>query len=84
MFLVHINDLPEVVSGSISMFADDTKLYSTVSTMQDKAVLQADLDALAQWSDTWQLPFNANKCKVLHCTWDVLTRAMSTQCTVTR
>jgi len=29
-------------------------------------VLQADLDSLQSWSDTWQLKFNADKCKVMH------------------
>ena len=28
--------------------------------------LQSDLDALALWSETWLMPFNENKCKVLH------------------
>ena len=29
-------------------------------------MLQSDLDMLAGWSETWQLKFNASKCKVLH------------------
>jgi len=29
-------------------------------------VLQSDLDALSDWSERWQLPFNRDKCKVLH------------------
>ena len=28
--------------------------------------LQADIDILVTWSDTWQLPFNEEKCKALH------------------
>ena len=28
--------------------------------------LQQDIDALVNWSDTWQLPFNEDKCKFLH------------------
>ena len=66
LFLVYINDLPEIAQGRIKMFADDTKLYSTVSSPQDRYNLQDDLDALVRWSDTWQLPFNEEKCKVLH------------------
>ena len=66
LFLVYINDLPETVQGNIKMFADDTKLYSTVSTPGDGISLQADLDCLVHWSDIWQLPFNESKCKVLH------------------
>ena len=66
LFLVYINDLPEVVQGHVKMFADDTKLYSAISTPHDRCSLQTDLDAMVKWSDTWQLPFNEGKCKVLH------------------
>ena len=48
------------------MFADDTKLYSKISSPQDRSSLQRDLDALVSWSNIWQLPFNENKCKILH------------------
>lgn len=50
----------------VRMFADDTKLFAGVSTEPEAMTLQADLDALANWSDTWQLRFNETKCKVLH------------------
>ena len=30
------------------------------------AKLQKDLDGLVDWADTWQLRFNADKCKVIH------------------
>ena len=66
LFLVYVNDLPNVVQGHIKMFADDTKIFSTVTSPRDSISLQADLDALTQWSDTWMLPFNEEKCKVLH------------------
>ena len=66
LFLLYVNDLPDVVSGHISMFADDTKLYSTISTPHDSTALQADLEALVGWTGTWQLPLNTSKCKVLH------------------
>ena len=66
LFLVFINDLPDAIQASIKMFADDTKLYSAVPTPQASAALQADLDELVKWSESWQLPFNEGKCKVLH------------------
>ena len=68
LFVLFINDLPESVRSSIKIFADDTKIYSSVSpspsTGSDQ--LQQDLDAAIAWSDLWQLPFNEAKCKVLH------------------
>ena len=66
LFLVFINDMPESVLAPISMFADDSKLYCRADTPQEVAQLQSDFQALVKWSDTWQLPFNESKCKVLH------------------
>ena len=66
LFLLYVNDLPDVVSCPVKMFADDTKLFSGVSTDSDAAAMQRDIDALVDWSDSWQMPFNKGKCKVLH------------------
>ena len=66
LFIVYVNDLPSVVNSSVKIFADDTKVYRNVSTQEDRRLLQSDLDAVSRWSDIWQLPFNADKCTVLH------------------
>ena len=29
-------------------------------------LVQRDLDAMTEWSNLWQLPFNETKCKVIH------------------
>ena len=63
LFTIFINDLPECVSSICKIFADDTKVYNHA---KNKDQLQADLDKIQEWSDTWQLPFNASKCKCLH------------------
>ena len=62
LFLIYVNDLPEVVSCPIKLFADDTKLFSGMSSRNDALKLQTDLDALAEWSEIWQMPFNKSKC----------------------
>ena len=49
-----------------AMYADDTKVHGPVNNSEDRDQLQKDLDALVDWADTWQLCFNADKCKVLH------------------
>ena len=66
LFIIYINDLPSAVSSSTKMFADDTKMYRNVASASGSTALQTDVDALAGWSDRWQLPFNVDKCKVLH------------------
>ena len=55
-----------VVLGMCDMYADDTKVHGPVNNSEDGDNLQKDLDALHDWTDTWQLHFNADKCKVLH------------------
>ena len=35
-------------------------------TDEDAAALQADIDRLTDWSDTWLLRLNIEKCKVMH------------------
>ena len=66
LFIIYINDLADVVCSSIKIFADDTKIYRSVSPNSGSEQLQRDLDAVVAWSDMWQLPFSDTKCKVLH------------------
>ena len=66
LFLIFINDIDSSLTSSISKFADDTKLYRKVNDEKDASLLQKDLDRLLTWSQTWQMSFNADKCKVLH------------------
>jgi len=66
LFLLFINDLPSVVSSCSALFADDTKVYSAVSSPDDSDRLQQDINALNEWSECWQLPFNESKCKLIH------------------
>ena len=66
MFVVYINDMPEVASSIMKLFADDAKLYRDVDTPHDIEQLKEDLNRVTQWSDRWQMTFNAKKCQVLH------------------
>ena len=66
LFLIYVNDIPEMVNCSINMFADDTKLFRTVKYIDDCNILQNDLDTLSQWTNVWLLSFNVDKCKGMH------------------
>jgi len=46
LFIIFINDMPEVVNSLIRMFADDTILFRIVNREADSMVLQKDLIAL--------------------------------------
>jgi len=60
-----VNELPLWIKNELRMFADDTKIWCKIMTEKDGAILQEDLDNLTIWSNTWQLKFNAEKCKVM-------------------
>ena len=66
VFVIFINDLPDVVNSYIHLFADDTKMYADVVSIEDKLVFQSDINKLCKWSMTSQLHCNATKCKVMH------------------
>ena len=64
LFLLYVNDLPDVVVNSkVASFADDTKLYRRVDSTQDAILLQNELDKLEAWSISSGLIFNQKKCK---------------------
>ena len=65
LFVIYINDLPNVVNSNIFLFADDTKIMSQITSREDACVIQNDLDLLEKWSDKWLLKFNPAKCHVL-------------------
>ena len=65
LFLIYVNDLPEGILSSLKPFADDTKLYRVIKLETDREVLQQDINRLVKWTEVWQLPLNASKCKTL-------------------
>ena len=68
LFLAYINDLPDVVSSTARLFADDCLLYRTISSHQDAECLQKDLDSLQKWETQWGMQFNPEKCEVVRIT----------------
>jgi len=65
LFLLHINDLPECVSSSVRLFADDCLLFRPIESPNDQLQLQHDLNALSLWCRRWGMQFNAKKCNIL-------------------
>jgi Reverse transcriptase (RNA-dependent DNA polymerase)/Endonuclease-reverse transcriptase len=66
LFLIYINDLDIGVVSKLLKFADDTKLGRGVATEADVNQMRVDLNKIFQWSIDWQMPFNVEKCTVLH------------------
>ena len=51
LFVIFINDMPEVVTSMCQLFADDAKIFRGISSKDDVALLQVDLDNLCEWSE---------------------------------
>jgi hypothetical protein len=65
LFLLYINDLPECVSSTTRLFADDCVTYRILKSEDDTKLLQKDIDALQEWETKWMMSFNPSKCNVL-------------------
>ena len=67
LFVVFINDLPDVVDSgsSLYMFADDTKLFRAIASTSDRDTIQCDINEMNKWSDLWQMSYHPGKCHVL-------------------
>ena len=75
LFLIYINDLPLNVISPLSLFADDSKLFSRIVTKKKKSKaedrdgtidLQNDLNKVVDWAKKWKMEFNVDKCKIMH------------------
>src|SRR6218665_1606803 len=66
LFVIYINDIDGGIVSKISKFADDTKLCARVNNEEDANALRGDLDKLHKWSRDWNMPFNMDKCAVMH------------------
>ena len=65
LFLVYINDMPDLLTSSVRLFADDTAAYDTVTAHEDQTQLQYNLDQLVMWEKRWDMLFHPGKCVVL-------------------
>ena len=67
LFVIFINDLPDNVSPSTNtaLYADDSKLYREIKSVEDCQFLQDDLAKLENWGTDSKMRFNTEKCKVL-------------------
>lgn len=66
LFIIFINDIDTGIISTLSKFADDCKLTKKVSTDKEADEIQIDLNTLEKWSNTWQMMFHPDKCKVMH------------------
>jgi hypothetical protein len=66
LFIIYVNDIPNLISSNAALFADDTKIFYPLTSMHSHTVLQNDIDILVDWATKWGMRFNIEKCSVLH------------------
>ena len=71
LFLLYINDLPDVICD-IAIYADDTTLYSRCDRASDlwqqfelASELESDLRETVNWGKKWLVDFNAGKTQLV-------------------
>jgi len=65
LFILYMNNIPDLIGCKLRMFTDDTKSYSVIRNFDDYLKLHSDVDRLLQWSHLWLLRFNIAKCKLM-------------------
>ena len=67
LFIIFINGLPDVAIGDVftSLYADDTKVYRNINTIEDCMSMQKTLTNMDTWTGHNNIRFNASKCKAL-------------------
>ena len=65
-FFIAINDLPECITSSVMLFADNCLVYRTIHRTNDVIQLQEDLDQLGLCVNAWQMTLNPQKCSIQH------------------
>ena len=55
MFPIYVKDIPNMITPTTKLLADDTKIYRQINKGEDSIALLSDLTALDQWADRWQV-----------------------------
>ena len=64
VFSHYINDLPERLNSEVTLFADDTSLFSIVNCVNaSPSTLNSDLLKKQDWEYQWKISFNPDRTK---------------------
>ena len=65
LFILFINDLVDYIVNKTKLFADDTKVVAKTNNAPESS-LQKDIDSVLEWTNTWLMRLNLDKCKIMH------------------
>ena len=64
LFLIYINDLPDEITSSCKIFADDTSLFSKIENKSySNFQLNKDLETISKGAFQWKMLFNLDPVK---------------------
>lgn len=67
LFMLFINDLPEVIKYcKVLLYADDVKIFLSHKNCSDQIYLQDDLNSFHKWCNVNLMELNLKKCKHMH------------------
>ena len=50
---------------NVCLYADDAKIYRSITCVEDSQCLKRVVDKVEQWCDEWLLPLNVSKCNAI-------------------
>jgi len=62
---MYINDLPDCLSCNVSLFADNTIIFTSVNNSSDSESSQKDINNRYEWSIKWGMSFNIKKTQLM-------------------
>ena len=65
LFILFINDLVDCIVNKSKLFADDTKVLAKTNNTTESS-LQKDINNILEWTNTWLMRLNLEKCKIMH------------------
>jgi hypothetical protein len=66
LFLIYINYLPNNLSNTCKLNADNNRIIAKVDKRTNTTTLQSDIDELQKFSTDWLVNLNFQKCCVMH------------------
>ncbi len=66
LFIIYINGVNVELNNFISKSVDDTKTGNSILNDHDRLNLREDLRKISERFERWKIPFNVNKCHILH------------------
>ena len=65
LFIIYINSMGDGITSQMLLYADDAKIYRSVTALGEDEELQNDLSVISKWADGSLMKFNMTKCHTL-------------------